>query len=132
HERADGGIEGAAGELPDLCAQGEEFPEFAVDFDWALGRKGVEPVDEAGGGEGAEAVVLFVDELKGFFGGGAQKKLVLPVEDEFETRGHGLGGEADDHASLRDGQIFRTFMLLGSYSKAEPSHMERVARSTMT
>src|SRR5690606_4681523 len=95
-----------------------------------IGGLAVDERDDALRLEGAQARVPGLDLAQGLLAHGAQVGLGAAVEEDLEARGHRVRGEADGHR--RSGQSFRACIVLGSNPNAPPSHMERVARSTMT
>src|SRR5690606_9603838 len=68
-----------------------------------VARAAVDGADEAGGGEGAEALVGLANLIEGQFAGSTCVARVARAQHEFEAGAHGAGGEAEGGEAARQG-----------------------------
>jgi hypothetical protein len=121
--RAGGDVEGAAGGAPDRDRAFEELERVEVERNRGAAGYSREVRNEALGKEPGEPRVTIFDCLNRRLRGTAMPLGLDIIDDQLEPRAHGGGGEPHS---------FLTFIFAGSNPKADPSHIERVARSTIT
>ena len=118
-----GNVECSAGASPDRESIHEELERLPVERYRRTRRNPREVRDQADGDETGEPGMTCLDRVERRLGRAAMPPGPVAVDDQLEARAHRGGGQPHS---------FFTFIFTGSNSKADPSHIDRVARSTIT
>ena len=118
-----GNVERPAGASPDRQSVREEVERFPVERHRRSWRNPREMRDQTVGEETGEPGVACLDGVERRLRRAAMPLGPVAFDDQLEARAH-RGG--------RQPHSFFTFIFTGSNPKADPSHIDRVARSTIT